>query len=167
VHGLEREASGAEETPACSRPMDDEKCEKLQARMVQLRGIFDSLDTEGTGVLNQEQLKEAMNRLGFKCVFSPSLLRLSLRATLHSLLWARLPLREQSSGVYSGWCVFGAYGCTPYTPTVSQHGTPEVSSGLSPCQAVNQQSFKLSKVADSHVGEHAGVAGWKIATRWK
>lgn len=49
--------------------MPDEKCEKLQARMVQLRGIFDSLDTEGTGVLNQEQLKEAMNRLGFKCVF--------------------------------------------------------------------------------------------------
>jgi len=66
THGLEREASGAEEAPASSPPMADDKCEKLQARMVQLRGIFDSLDTEGTGVLNQEQLKEAMNRLGFK-----------------------------------------------------------------------------------------------------
>lgn len=56
----------ADEAAAYSPPLPPLCDEKLQARMVQLRGIFDSLDTEGTGVLNQEQLKEAMNRLGFK-----------------------------------------------------------------------------------------------------
>lgn len=116
THGLEREASGAEEAPASSPPMADDKCEKLQARMVQLRGIFDSLDTEGTGVLNQEQLKEAMNRLGFKCVS-------------HTLLMSSTAAPSESSRVgYAvvGACLCAAFGAYGRTPTPSQEGRPQV-----------------------------------------
>ena len=88
----------ADEAAAYSPPLPPLCDEKLQARMVQLRGIFDSLDTEGTGVLNQEQLKEAMNRLGFKCVLTlaptpratpicDSTVFLSSTATRESRLW--------------------------------------------------------------------------------